>query len=249
MLQKKATANLISSGQKDLIYFPVYSPFIVDTQGEGIIDKSLMAAAHDWMVRGRMANVDIEHNKIAVNCRVVESFISDKSDTRFPIAGTWGAAMKIYDSSIVDAIEAGLINGVSLLTEYPPLRTRYPTVVSNPVSAVGTTELSLDPDTPQHSHSLDMKFDGDTNEIPVMTGESLGHRHLVVYGTATEMADGHAHRIDLNKLAIEYVQKLQLVTWLTDVSVIAISLVEHGANWMPLISLKRATEVVQWPAK
>ena len=249
MLQKKATAQLIRSGQRDLIYFPTYSPWVVDTQNEAITDVSLMQTAHDWMIRGRMANVDIEHDGVAVSCRIVENFISDKSDTRFPIAGTWANAMKIYDASIVEAIEKGFINGVSLMTEYPPIRTRYPTVVSNPVSAVGVTELSLDPDTPEHSHSLNLKFDSDTNEIPVMTGTSLGHSHLVTYGTATEMADGHAHRVDLNKLAIEYVQKLQLVTWLTDVSVIAISLVEHGANWMPLVSLKKATEVVQWPVK
>lgn len=280
LIRKTATVDLIrpngSAGRNDLIYFPIYSPWVVDTQGEGVLDKTLIDCAHDWMIRGRMANVDIEHDGEPVNCRVVESWIvaGDKDgrsgDSRFPIVGTWAGAMKIFDPAIVEKVEAGEINGVSLMTEYPPLRTRYPTVVSNPVRAQGVTGLSLEPGVEPHSHGVDIGFDETTWEVPGFTAESLGHWHPYQYATATEMNDvgggvgdrtagsgtgknivPHAHRIDLNKLAVEYATKVQIVTWLTSVSVVAISLVKHGANWMPLVSLKRAMarEVITWPGR
>lgn len=249
MLQRKtATANIITTGARDLIYFPVYSPFTVDTQGEGILPESLMLTAHHWMASGRMANVDIQHDGIPADCRICESFISIKEDSRF-LAGTWAAAMRIFDPAVQLAVEKGLISGVSLESEYPPSRTRLPSLVNSPVLATGETELSLDPSTPEHKHAVSITFDRTANEVEFMTGESLGHVHAGRYCTGTEIEQGHAHRIDLNKLAVTYEPRLQLVTWLSDLSVIAISLVDHGANWLPLTSLKTVSEVIAWPDK
>jgi len=254
MLRKIATAQLVKSQRPDLVYFPIYSPWVVDSYDEAIMDKSLEWSAHDWMMRHRTGNVDINHDGEAVNSRVVESLISHPSDTRFPIAGTWAGAMKIFDPQIVDAVEAGVINGVSLLSEYPPLRTKMPTVVKSPVVARGVTEISLEPRVPTHSHSIELRFDQQSREVPGVTVESLAHAHPYKFMDATEMAGAtqglvdHAHRICWDRLEWEYETRLQVVTWMTSLSVIAISLVDHGANGMPIVGMKRrATEVIEWP--
>lgn len=248
MPQKIASAQLVmSSDQADLIRYPVYSPWVVDSQGEAILDKTLVGVAHEWMIRGRMANVDIEHDGIGVNARVCESWITDKGDSRFPIPGTWAQGMRLFDPELIEMKNSGEINGVSLLTEYPPFRTKLPTLVSSPLVAAGVTQNSVNPNVPLHSHPITINFDGNAKEIPGVTGKSLDHDHPYIYGDATEVELGHSHPVMLARLNIQYAQKVVAIGWLTNVSVLAISLVKHGANWQPIISpkSKRALEVVK----
>jgi hypothetical protein len=256
-LNKKATVPLISSWTRDLIYFPIYAPWTVDTWNDAILPESLANTAHHWMANGRMQNVDVQHDGIKTDAAIVESFLSIPEDPRFPVPGTWAGAMQLYDEGLIAGVEMGIINGVSLEIEadssrqagYAVTRTKLPTLVQNPVSATGQTGLPFAQGVEAHTHSLDLSFTSLTDIIPTYTSEDVGHRHGVVLGTATEIADGHTHPIDFFKLAVQYESKLLLVNWMSELSVIAISLVEHGANWMPIVSMKRAQEVCNWPDK
>lgn len=257
MLRKKADAQLIRSSSRELIYFPIYAPWTVDTWEDAILPESLMLTAHEWMTSGRAQNVDVQHDGIQADAAICESFISIPQDPRFPMPGTWAGAMRLKDPALQAGVEMGVINGVSLEIDSDPMRedglavtrTRYPTLVANPVSAKGSTEQSFSDAIEPHVHPLGLEFDGRTRIMPTLTGETMGHKHEVFQSTATEMAQGHTHPIDFFKLDIQYVSKLQLVSWMTKLSVIAISLVEHGANWMPITQFKRAEEVLSWPGK
>jgi Putative phage serine protease XkdF len=274
---------------KHLVYFPIYSPWVVDVQDEAITDAELMVSAHDWMLRGRMANVDVEHAGEVVNCRVVESWIvrgtekgADGSGWSgdYPYVGTWAAGMRVYDDAIWEKIERGEINGVSLLSEYPPIRRKEPgTVVQSPVRAVGITETWGGGDgisnLPAHTHPVDISFDDDgEEEMPWFTGvggdvgKNTGYEHIHPgrYVTATELCRDkdwqgkkgmvpHAHRIGMDRLTVNYRTMVKTVSWMSGLSVIAISLVQHGANWMPfsVVSKSAGARVggrhsVSWPS-
>jgi hypothetical protein len=183
MLQKRSSVPFVSvsshSSDADVVYFPIYSPWVVDTQGEAITDVELMAAAHDWMVWGRSANVDVEHDGVAVNCRVVESWVT-RGKSEFGPAGTWAGGMRIYDDGLLESIRRGEINGVSLLSEYPPVRRVEDTIVESPVRAVGDTEFGGGVGMDLHSHGVDISFDDAGDEDVGFTDEVLeiGRAHV-----------------------------------------------------------------------
>jgi len=246
MIKTDSLAQLIPSERKGLMFVGVYSPWRVDTQNEAILPEELENTAHEFAFSGKLDRIDQEHNNIVTGCRIVQTFISQKGDMRFPIPGTWGVAIQLTDQCTAD-VEAGKINGVSLEWKTPPHKADYPTLVSHPVFGTGITEVSLaeSDEVPEHYHTVELRFDPKTARIiPTITGEALGHVHNIIGSTSTEPTRGHAHRLDLepssesHHIEIEYERRIQVVTYLFNLIVDWISLVRHGANWTPLEALK-----------
>jgi len=248
MIKADTSSRIIPSRRKGLIDVGVYSPWRVDTQGEAILPEELEATAHDFNASGRFDRIDQEHNNILTGCRVAESFISQEGDVRFPVSGTWGVTIQLTLEAEAD-VESGKINGLSLQWKKPPIKRTYPTFVATPVFGEGISELSLGTTIEPHSHPVQLRFDENGRIVPVITGPPIEsnvffHVHEIVLSTSTETTMGHAHRLDLepndpdHSIQIAYDQKIMLVTYLFDLRVDWISLVEHGANWMPLNALK-----------
>ena len=97
---------------------------------------------------------------------------------------------------------------------------------------------------------MEFRFDPKSGRIiPTITHEALGHVHDIIGSTSTEITLNHAHRLDLEPesqsqhIVIEYERRIQVVTYMFDLIVDWISLVQHGANWTPIAALK--TEIVK----
>jgi hypothetical protein len=90
----------------------VYVPDELDSQGEFASAETLEKAAHEFAARGNHNNISIMHNGERIDASVVESYIAKKGDPMFK-AGTWVAVLKVRDSVVWDAIEKGLLTGVS----------------------------------------------------------------------------------------------------------------------------------------
>lgn len=248
MIKTDTPMRIIPSQRKDLIYVGVYAPWRVDTQGEAILPEELEATAHDFALSDRFGNIDQEHDNVRTGCRVVESFMSVKGDTRFPVPGTWAVAIQLTPEK-AEEVEQGKIQGLSLEWKKPPVKRAYPTLVASPVFADGVTEVSLNPDVPEHTHSVQVYFDENGRIKPTISGapnqEGVPfHIHEIVLPTGTETTLQHSHRFDLEpndadaSIHIEYAERIQVVTYLFDLQVDWISLVEHGANWMPISAMK-----------
>jgi hypothetical protein len=186
---------VIKSDEKRIVYGEVYAPYQVDTDGEAMLPEDIERMAHNFLASGRVNKIDVQHNLQESGCLVVESFIARKDDPDGFIEGAWVLGTKIIPDDLWDKVKKGEINGYSF----------YGPVTQVPVQAVvvatrrmlGKTEDSSDGLLPPHEHDLDIKFSKDDKVIPGLTGEALGHCHIVTRTTATEMEMEHAHRMVL----------------------------------------------------
>lgn len=249
MTHRIVTGQIAKSDTAGLIYVPIYAPWRVDTQVEAILPEYLAQTALKFADDGRLSNIKIswrtkEHkDAVRADAEIVDWLISEKGDDRFPVPGTWAAAIQLKDPALISAVEKGEINAVSLESEYPPQRAPLPTLVKNPIAAKGDTDAPLSPSVSPHSHSVDLTFDEHARIVPTWTGITDNHRHLVAKPTAVEPNGDHGHPLDLQKLATDYQDTLQVVTWLSDLSVADITLVAHAASWMPIVALKGDTDM------
>jgi hypothetical protein len=96
-----------------LIYATPYEPDTVDIQKDFTSAEEIQKAAHGFMAKSRQGNVDVQHNMQKGAGTVVESFILNGEDARFPNIkkGAWCVVIKLADAT---KALIGSINGVSI---------------------------------------------------------------------------------------------------------------------------------------
>lgn len=167
----------------------VYAPNIPDTDGEFMTAEEIRKMAHDYTAAGELDDFDLMHDgKPVKNVRVVESFISHKSDTRF-IPDSWVIGVVIEDPVIVKKVRKGELNGFSmeaLVHKEDPVEIE----VDMPPILRGLCSREEG-----HDHDFYVSYDeqgrfqgGRTSPGPD------GHYHVIKRSTATERANGHNHR-------------------------------------------------------
>lgn len=64
-----------SSGEFHYVFGEVYAPDIVDTDGESMAASDIQKMAHDFLARGMVRALDVNHDRQSSGAVVVESFI------------------------------------------------------------------------------------------------------------------------------------------------------------------------------
>jgi len=109
----KMSANIAKRDSKQqLVLVEVWVPNEIDSQGEFMTPETTEKAAHDFNATGKQSNVSIMHDGKNIDASVVESYIAKKGDPLFKI-GTWAAVLKIRSIAVWQAIEKGVLKGVS----------------------------------------------------------------------------------------------------------------------------------------
>lgn len=189
-----------------LVFGVAYAPKPVDADRAAMDAEAVESMAYEFVASGKLSNVDLMHNERATGSKVVDSTIIRWENPYFPI-GAWVVGTMVYDPMLKAAIKRGEINGYSFGgSAFEVVRFA---LILKPLSSAGTTELSTEPNYPEHDHELTLKYDDAFNIIPTETEEALGHRHIVMLATATEMADGHAHRLVIELPKSETAQTVQ----------------------------------------
>lgn len=179
-----------------LVYAEVYAPNVPDSSGDYMTVEEVRKAAYDFVRKGRLANVDVQHdNKTTEGVQIVESFISREDDKTF-LPNSWVVGVHIPDDDLWSRVKKGEINGFSLeaLTkvEDVEVEVEIPPVVS------GHTSKSED-----HDHKFYVAYDDAGKFLGGRTDSVNGHVHLIKAGTVTEEVDGHTHKfsaVDLIKI-------------------------------------------------
>ena len=102
--------------EQRLVYGIVYSPDEVDSQGDTATAKVIKSAAHTFMKALRATNIDRQHDFVAGQGYVAESWITRKNDDLFPSdpIGSWAVAIHVDNEDTWDAVKSGSISGLSL---------------------------------------------------------------------------------------------------------------------------------------
>lgn len=106
---------------KQTLYCVVMEPETVDLQGDVTAADEIEKAAHQYLLDSRIVGdshrKDECDNLFKVDAGVVESFIAP---TDYEVCGqkilkgSWVIAIKVYDTEVWKAVEAGEITGVSI---------------------------------------------------------------------------------------------------------------------------------------
>ena len=176
-----------------VVYGEVYAPNRVDTDKETITSYDVRKMAHDFLSTGKIENIDIQHDLVKSGCTVVESFIARPNDPDFT-EGSWVLGVKCTDE-VWALVKSGNLNGYS----FYGTSKKYPATVLVEVAKqiAGITELSTAEIIPEHSHTFIVNMDNDGQIVSGKTDKVLGHSHILKYGTATEEALDHSHRVVL----------------------------------------------------
>ncbi|MDQ7785498.1 MAG: XkdF-like putative serine protease domain-containing protein [Desulfomonilaceae bacterium] len=188
--------TVIKSEDQRIVYAAVYSPLRVDTDNEAMLPGEIERMAHRFMLKGRWDCIDVNHDRIKSGCLVVESFVAREGDALF-VEGEWVLGIKICHDDLWEKVRNGELNGLSFSSRNIPTRTMHLVDLLQPVSGKGTTEVGHGGALPAHSHDISITFAQDSRVIPTVTGQTLGHVHTVSRMTATDPAQGHAHRLVL----------------------------------------------------
>lgn len=120
---KKSTPNLTkqfkiikTDDEKRLVYGTVYEPDTVDSQGDTASAEVIEKAAHNFLFLLKNKNVDSQHDFVADDGAVVESFILRAADPMFPDTkiGSWVVAIKVANDETWSLVKSGEIAGLSL---------------------------------------------------------------------------------------------------------------------------------------
>lgn len=170
-----------------MVYAEVYAPNVPDSGGDFMTVEEVRKAAHDFVRKGRMGQVDVQHdNKTIKGVQVVESFISREDDKLF-IPNSWVVGVHIPDDATWDKVKKGEINGFSL----EALAKIQDTEVEIEVPPVVTGMTSK---SEEHEHKFYVAYDENGKFLGGQTDKINGHVHLIKAGTITEEQDGHFHK-------------------------------------------------------
>lgn len=102
--------------EKRLVYGTVYEPDVVDSQGDMASAEVIEKAAHSFLQKLHNKNVDTQHDFVADDGAVVESFILRSDDPLFPETkkGSWVVAIKVAKDETWEAVKKGDITGLSM---------------------------------------------------------------------------------------------------------------------------------------
>lgn len=172
---------------KVFVMAEVYAPNIPDTDGEFMSADEIKKMAHDFIRKGRMAEVDVMHDQHAVKgVSVVESFIARDDDPLF-IPGSWVVGVQVDEPELARKIRKGELNGFSM--EAFVMKEPEQHVVLEIPLLTGKTEKSED-----HEHDFSVTYDENGTFKGGYTNEVNGHRHMIRRSTATDVSAGHSHR-------------------------------------------------------
>lgn len=98
------------------VYGIVYSPDEEDSQGDMADAGTIRKAADEFMKHGRANNVDKDHDFVAKDAFVAESWIIRKGDPMFgdESDGAWAVGIQITSEGLWKAAKDGEITGLSL---------------------------------------------------------------------------------------------------------------------------------------
>jgi hypothetical protein len=171
---------------EQLVFGEVYAPGFPDSQGDYMSAEEIKKMAYNFMRKGAMSNIDVNHTQVPSGSYVVESFIARKDDTVF-IPQSWVLGVKVADQAW-QLVKSGELNGFSL--DGFGVRTDKPLVIEMPELLKGETDTDKG-----HTHSFVVKFDRQGNFLGGVTNPGPdGHVHRIARGTVTEPAQGHSHR-------------------------------------------------------
>lgn len=99
--------KITKSTAEGLVYGTVYEPNVKDSQGDWADEQTIKTAAHQFLAKGNIANVDQEHDEQASGAKVVESYVDDK--------GAWQVAIQMDPKSdTFQKVQKGEIKGLSM---------------------------------------------------------------------------------------------------------------------------------------
>ena len=175
-------------GELQIAMGEVYAPNRPDAQGEYMTVVEIRKMAHEFIRSGKMKQIDLMHgNKIVEGASVVESFVSDASDTRF-LPDSWVIGVHIPDQALWSSIKKGEINGFSM----EALVSRHDTDVEIEIPPVVSGLTSKGDD--GHEHKFFVTYDEKGQFKGGLTDVVNGHSHTIVAGTHTQDSQGHRHR-------------------------------------------------------
>lgn len=173
--------------EQQLVYGEVYAPGFPDSQGDFMTRDEIQKMAHEFMRKGLVTKIDVQHTRKESGCYVVESFIARDDDTVF-IPGSWVMGVKIPDGEVWALVKSGELNGFSL--DGMGIRVDTLLEIEMPEMITGETDNAEG-----HKHKFFVKYDQDGNFLGGMTDQAPdGHWHRILRGTITEDASGHGHR-------------------------------------------------------
>mgnify|MGYP001175457657 CR=1 FL=1 len=96
-----------SEAYKGLVYGTVYEPNVKDTDGDWTDAETIEKAAHEFLAKGNVGQIDVNHQEEPIGAKVVESYIDQK--------GAWQVVIKMDPKSeVFSKIEKGEIKGLSM---------------------------------------------------------------------------------------------------------------------------------------
>lgn len=96
-----------SEASKGLVYGTVYEPNVKDTDGDWTDAETIEKAAHEFLEKGNVGQIDVNHQEEPIGAKVVESYIDQK--------GAWQVVIKMDPKSeVFGKIEKGEIKGLSM---------------------------------------------------------------------------------------------------------------------------------------
>lgn len=183
-----------SNDSLQIVYAEVYIPYRVDTDHETMTKEDVEMAAHDFLAKGRVFKIDVQHDLVESGCHVVESFIARKGWEPF-IEDAWVMGVKCTDE-VWKQIQEGDLNGFSFYgtTKKSPLKV----LVEVTKQLAGVTQKSDENGPiPPHDHSYIINFNNEGGIVSGKTDIVHEHFHAIKHGTATEEEMDHRHRIEL----------------------------------------------------
>jgi hypothetical protein len=177
-----------SDDEQQLVFGEVYAPSPPDSQNDFMSREEIQQMAYEFMRKGFVGHIDVNHTREESGWYVVESFIARDDDPIF-ISGAWVLGVKVPSPKIWAMIKNQELNGFSI--DGSGIRTNTIIAVEVPEVLSGQTL-----ETGGHTHPFVVSYN---NVGDFVGGTTLGpsdHFHQIIQGTVTEAAgtDKHVHR-------------------------------------------------------
>jgi len=178
-----------------IVWSEVYAPGVPDSQGDFMSRESIREMAYEFMRKGLVTKIDLNHTQQESGCYVVESFIARDDDPIF-IPGSWVLGVKVPDPEIWRMVKSGELNGFSF--DGVGIRRETEIELYIPETIEGETD-----EVDGHRHRFFVKYDEEGRFLGGYTSPGPdGHVHKILRGTITEEENGHAHRFSFVEVMV-----------------------------------------------
>lgn len=176
-----------SDKEQQLVWGEVYAPNVPDAHGHYMSAETIQKMAYQFMAKGLLKKIDIEHDCQESGAYVVESFIARKDDPDF-IEGSWVLGVHIPNQETWNLVKSGKLNGYSFMGMGQLAAQTVEMEVLDLIKGE-TTE------TEGHTHTFEVRYAEDGTFLGGATNPGPdGHVHLIKKGARTEEVNGHSHR-------------------------------------------------------